>query len=291
MDAGSPRRSEGLALGCRRPWPPVTRAGPQPKVKRRRTRWGGRGEPAPQRGLGVGLPAPLAAGTPRRPQPQVRRHRRRSGGPGARAQRGLGVRLPAPSAAGHPRRPATRIKRRRITQIRRRCPTSWRPSELPRTQDPGPLPLRRLPQYRTKSSSLQLAPPTSAPSISSYRTNSATLAPVALPPYSMRTWRAAARVLLLQQPRIRRITFTAPSPVARLAGADGPDGLVGHHHLGDALGRQTAQAGAHLAGHDGVGLAGVVLLLGLAHADVSGAGCAGGPPAPSRVTSSSVSPK
>lgn len=49
-----------------------------------------------------------------------------------------------------------------------------------------------------------------------------------------------------------------------LAGANGPDGLVGHHHVLPVL--DLLGVGAHLAGHHLVGLAGFSLLQGLANA-------------------------
>src|SRR5687768_8143469 len=82
---------------------------------------------------------------------------------------------------------------------------------------------------RAKSSGSSDAPPTRAPSMSGWPSNSAALPPLTDPPYWIRT---APEVAAPEAPsttaRMAAQTAWASSGVA-LAGADGPDGLVGDH--------------------------------------------------------------
>ena len=52
-----------------------------------------------------------------------------------------------------------------------------------------------------------------------------------------------------------------------LAGADGPDGLVGDHHVLHIFGGEVVQDGLRLLGHDVEVLAGLALIEALAHAE------------------------
>ena len=63
------------------------------------------------------------------------------------------------------------------------------------------------------------------------------------------------------------MTAPAPAGVAALPGADGPHRFVGDDQSGYLLGGEACQAAAHLSADHLLGLAGIVLGLGLAHAD------------------------
>ena len=111
-----------------------------------------------------------------------------------------------------------------------------------------------------KSSAFRLAPPTSAPSMFGWASNSPALLAFTLPPYRIRTF-AADRSLYRSTSSLRRsaCTSSACSRSGDFSRANRPNGLVGDDCFLDLLGRNAGERAFELAANNGGRLIGLAL--------------------------------